>query len=212
MSDGRRLTATGVIVAITALISLAVTISGYEGDAAIRAGFVPARFSGLLDYGSAWAIPTFLTPLSAALLHSGYLHLGMNMIILLAIAKPTELVLQGRGLLVLYLVGAYFAALAQWLVDTQSIVPMIGASGGVSAVVGAYSLLFGRSRARPIGPLSAQAVHVLWLALAWTAINLLSAVAFLGAGVGVAAAAHVGGFLAGLALAKPLLMWRWRKA
>jgi membrane associated rhomboid family serine protease len=79
-------------------------------------------------------------------------------------------------------------------------------------VVGAYSLLFGRSRARAIGPIPAQAVHVLWLAAAWTVVNLLTAFAFLGAGVAVAAAAHIGGFVAGLALAKPLLMWRWRRA
>jgi membrane associated rhomboid family serine protease len=89
---------------------------------------------------------------------------------------------------------------------------MIGASGAASAVVGAYSLLFGRSRAQAIGPIPAQMVHVLWLAVAWTVINLLTAFAFLGAGVAVAAAAHIGGFIAGLALARPLLMWKWRQA
>ncbi|RYD53791.1 MAG: rhomboid family intramembrane serine protease, partial [Sphingomonadales bacterium] len=61
-------------------------------------------------------------------------------------------------------------------------------------------------------PIPAQAVHVIWLALAWIAINLLSAFAFQGAGIAVAAAAHIGGFLVGLALAKPLLLWRWRRA
>ena len=89
---------------------------------------------------------------------------------------------------------------------------MVGASGAASAVVGAYSLLFGRSRAKAIGPIPAQAVHVLWLAVAWTGVNLLTAYAFMRGGVAVAAAAHIGGFLAGLALAKPLLLWRWRKA
>ena len=89
---------------------------------------------------------------------------------------------------------------------------MIGASGAASAVVGAYSLLFGRSRAQAIGPIPAQVVHVAWLAVAWTVVNLMIAYAFLGAGVAVAAAAHIGGFFAGLALAKPLLMWRWRRA
>ena len=79
-------------------------------------------------------------------------------------------------------------------------------------MVGAYSLLFGRSRAKAIGPIPAQAVHVIWLAVAWTAVNLLTAYAFLTAGVAVAAAAHIGGFVAGLALAKPLLLWKWRVA
>ena len=53
---------------------------------------------------------------------------------------------------------------------------------------------------------------MVWLALAWTIVNLLSAFAFLGAGVAVAAWAHIGGFIAGLILAKPLLRWRWRNA
>ena len=89
---------------------------------------------------------------------------------------------------------------------------MVGASGAASAVVGAYSLLYGRSKTKAIGPIPAQVVHILWLAIAWTLVNLLMATAFLRGGVAIAAAAHIGGFFAGLALAGPLLRWRWRKA
>ncbi|RYD85999.1 MAG: rhomboid family intramembrane serine protease [Sphingomonadales bacterium] len=200
------------IVAVTVLVSALVSLSRFELDASILAGFVPARLSGLIDYTGVIAVPAFLTPLSCALLHAGFLHLGMNMLILFVTAQPTEKVLGALPLVVLYIVGAYAAAAAQWLVDPASVIPMIGASGAASAVVGAYSLLFGRSRAKAIGPIPAQAVHVIWLAAAWTAINLLSAFAFLNAGIGVAAAAHIGGFLVGLALARPLLAWRWRGA
>jgi len=113
---------------------------------------------------------------------------------------------------VLYLVGAYAAAAAQWAVEPMSEVPMIGASGAVSAVVGAYALLYGRPRAKAIGPLSARTVHVLWLAAAWTVLNLLIGVLSTQAGMPIAAAAHIGGFVVGLALARPLLVWRWKGA
>lgn len=206
----RGLSATAVIVVLTAAISLAVSFGFGEGEASMRAGFIPARLSGVAtDF---WAVPAWLTPLSCALLHAGIFHLGMNMLMLGFTGRETERAVGPLGLVILYVVGAYAAAFAQWLPDPQSITPMIGASGAASAVVGAYSLLFGRSRAKAIGPIPAQAVHVVWLAVAWTLVNLLTAFAFLGAGVAIAAAAHIGGFLAGLALAKPLLMWNWRNA
>ncbi|HEX8302321.1 rhomboid family intramembrane serine protease [Sphingomonas sp.] len=212
MIAGRRITATGAIVAVTVLASILVSLANIEMEASIRGGFIPARLSGVIDFTGVAAVPALLTPLSCTLLHAGLFHLGMNMLMLVVTGQPTEKTLGPWGLAILYVVGAYAAAAAQWLVDPVSVIPMIGASGAASAVVGAYSLLFGRSRAKAIGPISAQAVHVIWLALAWTAINLLSAFAFLGAGIAVAAAAHIGGFLVGLALAKPLLRWRWRNA
>lgn len=212
MLAGRRITATGAIVAVTVLTSVIVSFTNHELDAAILGGFVPARLSGVLDYTGVLAVPALLTPLTSTLLHAGFFHLAMNMLMLAVTGQPSEKALGRPALVVLYVVGAYAAAASQWLVNPLSEMPMIGASGAASAIVGAYSLLFGRSRAKAIGPIPAQAVHVVWLAVAWTAINLLSAFAFLGAGIAVAAAAHIGGFLIGLALAKPLLMWRWRKA
>ncbi|MBB5709089.1 rhomboid family intramembrane serine protease [Sphingomonas xinjiangensis] len=206
----QRVSATTAIIALTAVVSAAVILGHYDYDASMRAGFIPARLSGVAtDFA---AVPAWLTPLTCTLLHGGFLHLGMNMLMLGFTGKETERALGAAGIVLLYVVGAFVAAFAQWLPDPQATIPMIGASGAASAVVGAYSLLFGRSRAKAIGPIPAQAVHVVWLAVAWTVVNLLSAFAFLGAGVAVAAPAHIGGFLAGLVLAKPLLRWRWRKA
>ncbi|MHA6719409.1 rhomboid family intramembrane serine protease [Sphingomonas sp. RS6] len=207
-----RITATGAIIVVTALVSLLITLSSDPLAFQYLGGFIPARVSLGLTLPGAWAVPTWLTPLSAALIHAGIFHLGMNMLMLGFTGQSTERVIGARGLVMLYLIGAYAAAAAQWAVDPLSEAPMIGASGATSAVVGAYSLLFGRQRAKPIGPIPAQAVHVIWLALAWTAVNLLMWFAFLRGGVAIAAAAHIGGFLAGLALARPLLLWRWRGA
>ena len=206
----QRVSATAAIIVVTAAVSAAVLLGNYGYDASMRAGFIPARLSGVdTDFAAA---PAWLTPLTCTLLHGGFLHLAMNMLMLGFTGKETERALGAGGIAILYVVGAFVAAFAQWLPNPQSTVPMIGASGAASAVVGAYSLLFGRSRAKAIGPIPAQAVHVVWLAVAWTLVNLLSAFAFLGAGVAVAAPAHIGGFIAGLIFAKPLLRWRWRKA
>ncbi len=118
----------------------------------------------------------------------------------------------GAGpVVVLYVVGGYAAAAAQWAVDPGSTVPIIGASGAISALVAAYARLFGERRAGAIGPFSADVVHVAWLAAAWVGIQLLMGIAGLG-GLAIAIWAHIGGFLAGLVLAHPLLRWRYRHA
>jgi membrane associated rhomboid family serine protease len=115
------------------------------------------------------------------------------------------------GIAILYLVGAYAAAATQWAFAPASAVPMIGASGAISAVVGAYAVLFGRRRAKRLGPIPAHIVHIVWLAAAWIGIQLLIGFAGMG-GVTVAIGAHIGGFVAGLVLARPLLRWRYRRA
>ncbi|MET0310395.1 MAG: rhomboid family intramembrane serine protease [Sphingomonas sp.] len=209
----QRLTATTAIVLLTAAVSALVTLSPYAQDIQLLAGFIPARLSGVVSFATVMAVPVWLTPLSSALIHAGFLHLGMNMLMLGFTGRETERALGSAGLVILYLVGAYAAALAQWAAGPLSTAPMIGASGAASAVVGAYSLLYGQSKAKAFGPIPARVIHVAWLAVAWTLVNWMMAAAFQRAGdITIAAAAHIGGFLAGLALAGPLLRWHWRKA
>lgn len=200
------------IAVLTTLVSLAVTLMGLEPHAALYAGFMPARaslgFAGDVD----GLVPTILTPLSSALVHGGFVHLGFNLVTLVFCGIATERALGARGIVVLYLVGAYAACAAQWAVDPVSPVPMIGASGAASAVVGAYALLYGRQRTKDVGPIPAWLLHVLWLLVAWTVLNVAVGVMSMQAGTPIAAAAHVGGFLAGLVLCRPLLLWRWRGA
>ena len=94
----------------------------------------------------------------------------------------------------------------------QMIVPMIGASGAISAIVGAYAILYGRPRESKLSPKVARWVHIAWLAAAWTGLQLLVGYASRLNGTGIAAGAHIGGFLAGLLMARPLLRWRYRSA
>ncbi len=86
---------------------------------------------------------------------------------------------------------------------------MVGASGAISALIGAYAQLFGRGKAKAIGPVSAHVVHALWLGASWTVLNLVIAWTSAGSGMPIAGAAHVGGFLVGMLLLRPLLRWRW---
>jgi len=203
---------TVALVAATTAASVLVMLAGVVGLAAILGGFLPLRLEGLvIPPAHGPAVPVALTPLSATLIHAGPGHLLFNLVTLAFAGALVERALGGWGLVVLYVLGAYAAALGQWLPDPMSTAPMIGASGAISAVVGAYALLYGRSRARAIGPFSATAVHAGWLAAAWVGIQLLVGAAGFGGGR-VAVGAHVGGFLAGLLLARPLLAWRYRGA
>jgi len=206
-----KLSATTVIVAVTVVVSLIANFAPNAVQIQYGAGFIPARLSGGLIL-SGLVVPAWLTPLSSALIHGGLAHLGMNMLMLAFTGRETERAIGAKGLVTLYLIGAYAACAAQWLAGPMSTAPMIGASGASSAVVGAYSLLYGRQRAKAIGPIPAQLVHIVWLAAAWVGVNLLMGFAFLQGGVTVAIWAHIGGFLIGLALARPMLLWRWRHA
>ena len=169
------------------------------------------RFDPSAADAHGFPVPTWLTPLSATLVHGGWAHLGLNLVMFVYCGAQVERVLGARGLVVLYLVGGYAAGAAQWASDPTAITPMIGASGAISAVVAAYALLFGQRQAKGIGPVPARVVHVLWLAAAWIGIQLLIGLAGMMGGA-IAIFAHIGGFLSGLVLTRPLLLWRWRGA
>ncbi len=204
--------ATILIAAITALVSLAVTLTGHEPHAALYAGFMPARASLGLAGDVPGLVPVLLTPLTCTLIHGGFAHLAFNLVTLIFCGVATERAVGAKGVVALYLIGAYAACAAQWAFEPQSIAPMIGASGAASAIVGAYALLYGRQKTRDVGPVPGWLLHVAWLLVAWTLLNLAIGVLSVRAGMPIAAAAHIGGFLAGLALCRPLLLWRWRGA
>jgi membrane associated rhomboid family serine protease len=200
---------TQAIAVGTAIAFFLLWIAGWLDVASILGGFIPARVSGLVQVPG--AVPIWLTPLSATLVHAGLLHLGLNLVMFIFVGRFVESVIGGGPSLILYLVGAYAAAIAQYAAGPSATVPMVGASGAISATFGAYAVFFSRSRARAIGPISPFVVRVVWLAAGWIFVQTLIGLAGIG-GVRVAIAAHIGGFLAGLALARPLLLWRYRKA
>ena len=203
-------TTTVAITALTVLAWILTVAAGQSDNATLAMGFIPARFSGL---PVPWAaLPAFLTPLSATLVHSGFIHLGFNMLIFVWCGTNVERVLGWFGVLALYVVGAFAAAFAQWGVDPYSTVPMIGASGAISAVIGAFALSFGRPRRFTSSVTANRWINALWLMVAWVVLQLMMGWLAGGQGYLLATPAHVGGFAAGLLLQRPLLLWRYRKA
>lgn len=195
---------------ITSLLWLIVWWLRLDFHAAVFAGFIPARIGGMVADGG--LMPAFLTPLSATLVHGGFVHLAFNMVILLFCGRAVEAVTGMWGMAILYVVGAYVAAAAHYLVSAGDIIPMVGASGAISAVLGAYAMLFGRTRVRVADPRLALWLNALWLMAAWIVLQLILGLTFSGSGIRIAIAAHIGGFVAGLLLARPLLMVRYRRA
>ena len=197
------------LLCITVAAWLLAAALGLSTQLAFAAGFIPARAYINLP----GALPFWITPLTATLIHGGIIHLGFNMLMLGYCGRFVEYALGAIGVIILYLVGAYAAALFQFLPAPTSTIPMIGASGAVSSLVGAYALLYSQRRgAAARQGRFGQWLHILWLAAAWIFVQLLIGLATMGSQMPIAIFAHIGGFIAGLLLARPLLLWRYRNA
>lgn len=201
--------ATGVIALVTVAVS-AIAIFGGVDYWAVFAGFIPARISGVVELSG--ALPAWVTPFSSALLHGGWLHLGVNMLMLVFAGSMVERVIGGPGLLFAYVVGAVVAAFSQFIVDPGSPIPMVGASGAISALFGLYALFFGAPRQVTRNQKLNRWFHVAWLLVAWVVLQGMAGYLAGGGGVMLATPAHIGGFIAGLLMQRPLLLWRYRKA
>lgn len=202
--------ATNIIAVVTAVAWLVAVVLGQSQQAGFALGFIPARLSGA---SVPWAaVPAFLTPLTATLVHDGPIHLGFNLLMLVWCGQSVERVLGKTGIVVLYLIGAYAAALAQWGVDRMGVAPMVGASGAISAVMGAFALSFGRAKAFTNNLRVNRWINVVWLLVAWVVLQLMMGWLAGQQGYLLATPAHVGGFAVGLLLQRPLLLWRYRNA
>ena len=185
-------------------------VLGQSEKAAFALGFIPLRV--YIPAVAFPAVPAFLTPLTATLVHANLVHVGFNLLILLWCGSQVERVIGASGLIVLYVVGAYAAAAAQWGVNPHGTVPVIGASGAISAVMGAYALSFGRAKPFTSNLRINRWINVAWLLVAWVVLQIMMGWIGNQQGYLLATPAHVGGFAAGLLLQRPLLLWRYRKA
>lgn len=150
----------------------------------------------------------WLTLLSSTFLHGGWLHLGGNMLFLWVFGDNVEDVMGHVGYLVFYLLTGVAASATQVFLDTTSQIPLVGASGAISVVLGAYIVLFPHGRIITllfIGffvttfMLPAWAMIGYWIVLQFIQGFLSLSVQTMETG-GVAFFAHVGGFVAGIAL------------
>jgi len=165
-------------------------------------------------------VPPFLTVLTSMFLHANAMHLGGNMLYLWIFGNNIEDVMGHGRFIVFYVLCGVAAMFAHAVTAPESTVPMIGASGAISGVLGAYLLLFPRARVQVLILLGVftrivpvPALYVLGFWIVMQVIN--GAFSWGGLGGGVAWFAHIGGFAVGLALIKvfqrrpaaPALRW-----
>jgi membrane associated rhomboid family serine protease len=173
-------------------------------------GATPCRLTGACSVPGEFPNP-IATVFTSMFLHGGLLHVGGNMLYLWIFGDSVEDTLGHGRYLALYLAAGVAAAAAQVAVHPRSSVPMIGASGAVSGVLGAYLLLFPFAGVHMLLVFGFFVRVVRWPAIAvlgfWIIIQALSgfltfSAAAWGGGEagGTAWFAHIGGFLAGMAL------------
>lgn len=145
--------------------------------------------------------PVWMTLFTSIFMHGGLMHLVGNMLYLWIFGDNVEDTFGRVRYVLFYFACGVVAALAQSLSEPGSNVPMIGASGAISGVLGAYLLLFPHARVAAVIPiflyLHFTRVPAYALLLLWFGIQLFSS-AFAGGSGGVAFLAHVGGFVAGV--------------
>ena len=187
------------------LIALCVLVFLYElqiGNSALNGfinslGLVPAHF---------WADPQseWVTIFSAMFLHGGWFHILSNMWVLFIFGDNVEDRMGHSGYLIFYLLSGVAAGLMQAFLLPGSSAPMIGASGAIAGVLGAYLVLFPRARILSLVPIlfifTVIEVPAVIFLLFWFASQLFSGFLSLGgaSGSGIAWWAHVGGFVFGL--------------
>jgi len=190
------------------IYQVSLEVGGVEGARAAESfirefGLVPCRLTGSCHSSPDLPSPV-LTIFTSMFMHGGWFHVGGNMLYLGIFGNNVEDTLGHVRYLLFYLASGVAAALAQVAVSPTSDVPMVGASGAVSGVLGAYLLLFPHARVTTLIILGfffrvvkVPAVIVLGF---WIVLQVLNGLGSFGARGGVAFFAHIGGFLAGIAL------------
>ncbi len=206
--------ATNGLILLCVAVQGALLIGGRGFDAAViaRYGLVPARISAVLaGVEPAGSLGIGITHM---FLHSGLLHLGLNMLFLAWVGRYVEWVTGKAGLLALFVAGGLIGGAAQWFADPASMAPVIGASGAIAGVIGAYAVRFPTARITLLVPIIIIPlifrVPAVVFAAVWFGIQLLQGAwekLSPGMGGGIAWWAHIGGFVAGLALLPVFLLF-----
>lgn len=197
-----------ILITCVGLQLLALVMgTAFDQRLLLNAGLVPARLTGEV-IGIQGALPAPLTLVTHMFLHGGLAHLAMNMVFLAWIGRQVEWLIGSARLVLLFLAGGIAGGLLQVFMQPASVVPVVGASGAISAVFATYALLFAQPGERPgrfLGiPLSGETVRALRYAALWIGLQLLTAVAFNMPGTGgIAIWSHIGGFVVGLLFGLP---------
>ena len=152
-----------------------------------------------------YVIPAYMTIFSSMFMHGGFMHLIGNMLYMWIFADNIEDDLGKKKFIIFYFLSGIGAAMTQVLFDVNSQIPMVGASGAIGGVLGAYLINYPNARVLVLIPfgffsqlIKIRALYVLgfWFVLQFINSSMMSSQG----GGGVAYAAHIGGFVSGMIL------------
>ena len=197
-----------VLNALVFVYQISLQAGGQDGARAAQAfieefGLVPCRLTGACRVGPELPLPV-VTIFTSMFMHGGLFHIGGNMLYLWIFGNNVEDTLGHTRYLIFYLLSGIAAALAQTVVGPSSLVPMVGASGAISGVLGAYLVLFPGAHVTTLIVLGfffrlVQIPAMVVLGF-WIVLQVLNGLGSFGASGGVAFFAHIGGFVAGMGL------------
>ncbi|MBP8612942.1 MAG: rhomboid family intramembrane serine protease [Candidatus Atribacteria bacterium] len=170
----------------------------YLANVYMKFGLVPAKVFGTVPSGN---VPWLLTFITSIFLHGSWSHVIFNMLYLWIFGNNIEDYLGHFHFVIFYLLAGIFSSLVQVIVMSQANVPIIGASGAIAGVMGAYFLFFPRSKVRTLVVIIYFITFIdvpapVYL-LIWFLLQLFEGFTSFGAATGTAFFAHVGGFIFG---------------
>jgi membrane associated rhomboid family serine protease len=208
------------IIAINVLVWLFIQGAGMSVsffESVCNLGLIPGELTGKLPPGTSFPMTDGLlcvtdpgrqifNLITSMFLHGSWMHLIGNMWFLWLFGNNVEDVMSRFGFLLFYIISGLVAAFFQIMVNPDSSVPMVGASGAISGIMGAYLILYPRVRVFTLVPLgfviTSLALPAWTMLIYWMLLQFIGGFAASGESGGVAFWAHVGGFLAGMVLVK----------
>jgi membrane associated rhomboid family serine protease len=198
----RRFPVINIILIVLNILAFLLEYSSADPEAFIYTyALVPAA----IDFSDLSTLYPFVTSM---FLHGGLLHIASNMLFLWVFGDNVEGELNPVLYLLLYLTAGIVGALGQYIFSPESTIPMLGASGAVAGVLGAYMLLFPKHKIKTLILLpfffTLTEISALFMIGYWIVLQLISGLGVLGSTIGetggVAYFAHIAGFIAGIAL------------
>ena len=183
---------------------LELSSPGYKtGTLFYSYGVIPAVLTGkVLLPQEAYAVPASFTLITSMFMHGGFMHLIGNMLYMWIFADNIEDELGPIKFLIFYILSGIAAALTQVYMNTDSFIPMVGASGAIGGVLGAYIVNHPKAKVLVLIPLGffsqivkIPAIYVLGF---WFVLQFISSALSSSEGGGVAYGAHIGGFVFGV--------------
>ncbi len=195
------------LIIINCMVFIYQLSLGHQGmhQFILKMGAIPYEITHLQDIYPITSIPIPLTIFSSMFMHGGFLHIIGNMLYLWIFGDNVEDAMGHMRFILFYFICGTLASILHILVNPDSVAPMIGASGAIAGILGAYIILYPRTRILTLiififffRIIKIPAVFVLGF---WFVLQLLN----VQTGAGVAWYAHIGGFLAGVLLVIPFV-------